>query len=103
MNNKLKEWLEQEKKLLENVTPGPWKYDHGNLEIEKEDDRFGICDFGDWLHALQEYNRWNDDEDPIYPHYMHDNAEWIAHVRTSHVRAIEIIEQLINEIDKLNE
>lgn len=42
----LKEYLQQIKDRLERTTPGPWKWDFGNRQVESENDlsyRDGVC------------------------------------------------------------
>jgi len=55
------------------ATPGPWKYDYGNREVEAEKGRRGICAF----HGLTEFL---DDmtERKILSFEQDDNAKHIA-------------------------
>jgi len=84
--------LEKLKKMESESTPGPWKYDCGNLEIEKEDDRFGICTFDRWLESLQQYGIWNEGKRPDYPCHEMSNAEFICECRNALPKLIDALE-----------
>ena len=65
--------LKELRRIALDATPGQWKYDWGNREIEAEKGRRGICAF----HGLTEFL---DDmtEREIYSFEQDDNANHIA-------------------------
>lgn len=85
--------LDRIKERLKGITPGPWKADYGNWEIESENEetsRDSICSF-----APSDRTRVDGTDNPI--HFM-DDAEFIAHARSDIPRLIEEIERLKDQL-----
>ena len=59
-------------RLEKKATPGPWAYDMGNWEVEKEDGRNPVC---------LTNNHGDDDIERLG--YGHDDGEFIASMRNS--------------------
>lgn len=49
LDNMSEDWTKEIRERLEQATPGPWKYDWGNWEVEREENRSWVCDLHDPL------------------------------------------------------
>lgn len=85
--------LEQLKELCEKATPGPWKYDYGNWQVESEHKEFYRNVVADWC-GWDERNEIskNSSIDPI------NDFEFIAASRTAVpelIHRLEVTERLL--------
>jgi len=75
MSDKLEKYLSKIRTRVERATKGPWKYDCGNLEIERRENRSYVCDFSEWA-GYGENHQFKSEVD------YHRNGDFIAHART---------------------
>lgn len=76
--------LEEIRKLIEAATPGPWRYDHGNQEVETRIGRWNVCD-------IDMYRQGRDPE-ASHPGDRSDDGEFIAASRTLMPRLLAVAE-----------
>ena len=87
--SKLDEWLKKEREMLDGVTEGPWKW--RKTPINEEDN---------FYESLRSKSKKEDKYKDIittecgYLGPYGSDAEFIAHVRTSHEQALKVIEKM---------
>lgn len=97
---KIEEYLEELKEIESKATPGPWKHDLGNWQIECMADKFYRmpiveCDIDDArVDSCEEFGY------PLPPSIMDDGA-FIAKSRTAIPRLIKIIDELTMTLDNI--
>lgn len=85
-----KDWdkiIAEIKERVAAATPGPWKHDWGNWDVEGPN-RENIADISSGYRYQEPDKSFHSKADP------HDDAEFIAHARTDIPLLLERIEQL---------
>lgn len=89
--------LEQLRKLCEAATPGPWKYDWGNWEVEgPRPDRYPIC-------GLDSSARYHDADQAPNPVGAPADGEFIAAARTALPALLRVAQAAKVEALRFNE
>lgn len=95
--------LENLKKLALAATPGPWKNDSGNGEVESEHlehSRSAVCVRYDFMSRIDHYKRFDLKYDPKSTPQTDDDMDYIAACDPQTVLAlVERIEYLKSEFD----
>lgn len=86
---KITEWLEAQKKLLNAATPGPWSERVSPVWVTND----GLFTQSNGPLCSEKPN------EPIHEQASKD-AKFIASVRTEHERALKIIEKMLEALDK---
>ena len=81
--SKLNEYLNQIQARCDAATKGPWKYDCGNLEVERRTNRSHVCNI--------DFSSDKGFEAEVYPHY---NGDFIAHARQDVEVLLEMVKLL---------